>query len=155
MSEPERNPRFSDEEKRTLSAVLDEIIPPSDDGLLPAAGELGLVEHLEQRLRETPELGPVIAQGLVALHDMAVSRDPAGFAALGAQGRLDVLHEVATAQPAFVPSLTFHTYTGYYQHARVMRGLGLEPRPPHPAGYTMEPDDLAALLEPVRQRAKQ
>ena len=38
----DRNPRFSEDERRALSSVLDEIIPPSNDGRFPGAGELGL-----------------------------------------------------------------------------------------------------------------
>jgi hypothetical protein len=45
-------------------------------------------------------------------------------------------------------------YSAYYQHPRVLSGLGLEPRPPHPKGYALEQPDLDALLAPVRARAK-
>ena len=36
-------PVFSELEARTLASVLDQIIPPSEDGKLPGAGELGLL----------------------------------------------------------------------------------------------------------------
>jgi len=49
--------------------------------------------------------------------------------------------------------LMFHAYIGYYQHPRVIEGLDLPPRPPHPKGYEMAPNDLS-LLEPVRKRGK-
>jgi hypothetical protein len=49
--------------------------------------------------------------------------------------------------------LTLHAFVGYYQNAQVAAALGLEPRPPHPHGYTMEPNDLT-LLDPVRHRPK-
>jgi hypothetical protein len=64
-----------------------------------------------------------------------------------------VLNEIATTEPGFLPGLIFHTYAGYYQNGRVMEALGLEPRPPHPAGYEMEPGDLT-LLEAVRRRPR-
>jgi hypothetical protein len=35
----------------------------------------------------------------------------------------------------------------------VLTALGLEARPPHPAGYAIEPNDLS-LLDPVRRRAE-
>ena len=45
------------------------------------------------------------------------------------------------------------TYMAYYSNDRVLEGLGLEPRPPHPGGYAMEPNDLT-LLDDVRRRPK-
>ena len=41
---------------RTLAAVLDEIVPPSDDGRLPGAGALGLADGRRCGARRTPEL---------------------------------------------------------------------------------------------------
>jgi hypothetical protein len=41
----------------------------------------------------------------------------------------------------------------YYRDDRVVRSLGLEPRPPFPKGHTLEQGDWS-LLDPVRKRAK-
>jgi len=41
----------------------------------------------------------------------------------------------------------------YYRDDRVMRSLGLEPRPPYPKGYEVEAGDLS-LLDPVRARGR-
>jgi hypothetical protein len=151
MSEDTSDPGFSQDEQRLLTSVLDEIIPPSDDGRFPGAGALGLAGFVEQNLQTTPELRPAIAQGLVALEDLARSRNSRGFAALSRQDKLDVLNELATTQPAFLPGLILQTYAGYYQNGRVVEALGLEPRPPHPKGYEIEPSDLT-LLDEVRRR---
>jgi len=48
----------------------------------------------------------------------------------------------------------FQTYCVYYQHPRVIAGLGLAVRPPHPEGYPLEQPDLETLLAPVRERRK-
>jgi hypothetical protein len=40
----------------------------------------------------------------------------------------------------------------YYRDDRVMRSLGLEPRPPFPKGHVVEQGDWS-LLDPVRARA--
>jgi hypothetical protein len=64
-----------------------------------------------------------------------------------------VLRELEQREPAFLPSLLFHLYASYYRHPRVLEGLGVEPRPPHPQGYELEPGDLAAL-ENVRARGR-
>jgi hypothetical protein len=41
----------------------------------------------------------------------------------------------------------------YYRDDRVVRSLGLEPRPPFPKGHTLEQGDWS-LLDPVRKRPK-
>jgi hypothetical protein len=150
VSEDTNDSGFSSHEARALASVLDEIIPPSGDGRLPGAGELGLVRYIEQ---QASELRPTILQGLSALDEHARGRGAQEFAALSGEDKLEALNELATAQPAFLPGLILHTYAGYYQNDRVLEGLGLEPRPPYPDGYKMEPIDLG-LLDAVRRRNK-
>ena len=148
MSEDTGDPTLSDLDERALASVLDEIIPPSGDGGLPGAGELGLARIIRER---APDLGPVIADGLSALRDVSGRRGSEDFAALSAQDKLEALNELATTQPAFLPGLIFQTYVTYYQNARVVEALGLEARPPYPKGYEIEPGDFT-LLDEVRQR---
>jgi len=145
--------RFSRDQQHVLSAVLDEIIPPSADGALPGAGALGLAEVVDEALERTPELRPLIVAGLAAADELARGRDAEGFATLPAAERRGALEELTPTQPAFLPSLTFHAYVGYYQDARVIEALGMESRAPYPLGYEMPPDDLT-LLDPVRERPK-
>jgi len=142
---------FSADETRTLASVLDEIIPPS--GRMPGAGALGLARHIEQTLQQSPELRPVIAQGLAAADEIAHRRHAEGFAELSKEQKLAVLRELESSLPGFLSSLILPTYLGYYQDARVGEALGLGSHPPHPQGYDMEPNDLT-LLDPVRRRGK-
>ena len=153
MSAQTQVPGFSPAEERALSSVLDEIIPPRPDGRLPGAGELGLGGYIAGAAEKAPDLRTALVQGLAALGDLAGRRGSEGFAALSKADKLEVLNEVATAEPAFLPGLIFHAYAGYYQNGRVLEALGMEPRPPHPEGYAIEPSDLT-LLDPVRQRPK-
>jgi gluconate 2-dehydrogenase subunit 3-like protein len=139
---------FSADEQRVLASVLDEIIPSSADGKLPGAGQLGLAGYVVAALQKTPELRSMVAQGLSELDSLARTRHAPGFAALTREDKLQLLNEWG-----FVLPLTLHTFTGYYQHARVVEALGLEARPPHPKGYHMEPNDLS-LLDAVRRRPK-
>lgn len=148
MSDETISPGFSEGQKRVLASVLDEIIPPSSDGKLPGAGELGIASHIEEALRNTPDLRSMIAQGLSDLDEQARSRNEQGFAGLSQEDKVQLLND-----QAFVLPLTFHTYIGYYQNARIVEALGLEARPPHPEGYPVEPNDLT-LLEGVRRRSK-
>ena len=151
MSEDTSGPGFSPDERAALSSVLDEIIPRSADGRLPGAGEAGLVEAIEEAQRRSPELRSAIDAGLSALGALLASRGVEDLASLGEPDRLEAMSELAKRAPTFVPGLVFHTYVAYYQHDRVVRALGLEPRPPHPGGYALEEGDLS-LLDPVRRR---
>lgn len=151
MSETDDRPQLSPDQARALACVLDEIVPPSGDGRLPGAGELGLVAWIERKLRESPDLRPAVLQGLATLERLARERGAAGFAAVPRPERLALLSALAPLEPAFLPGLIFQTYVGYYESARVLEGLGLEPRPPFPKGYAMEAVD-PARLDAVRRR---
>jgi hypothetical protein len=153
MSQDENRSSFSPAESRALASVLDRIVPPNDDGRLPGAGEIGIAGHIEEVARATPGLAPVIAQGLSALDDLAGRRGAADFAALPGPEQSELLRELTAAQPGFLPVLIFHTYSSYYQHARVVEALGLEARPPHPDGYELEPGDFGGL-DRVRARSR-
>lgn len=148
MSEETNVWKFSENEKRVLTSVLDEIIPSSDDGKLPGAGELGLAGAIEDALRSEPDLRSFVAQGLADLDDIARSRNGGGFAKLSREDKVQLLNE-----QAFVLPLTLHAYAAYYQNPRIVEALGLEARPPHPKGYEMKPNDLT-LLDAVRQRPR-
>lgn len=137
------------EDARDLIAVLDEIIPPSDDGRMPGAGAVGLLAHVEAELAKNPGLAPTVEAGLAALREQAGG----DFAALEGDARRDALNALAAAQPGFLPALVFQTFTGYYRQPAVLEALGLEARPPHPQGYALEMGDLD-LLQPVRDRGK-
>ena len=153
MTEATSTSQLSRDQKRALSIVLDAIIPPAENGRLPGAGELGLVDYIALTLQRSPELAPAVAGGLSLLDDLAAARGSHGFAALGDTDRAAVLSESVTGEPAFLPSLIFHSYVAYYQNDRVIEALGLEPRPPFPKGYEIEPNDLS-LLDEVRERSR-
>lgn len=138
---------FTASELATLASVLDEIIPPSPDGRLPGAGELGVATHVDRALAKLPDLRAMVRDGLAELEQAAAARHGRRFTALEKGERAALV-----AEQSFTFPLTLHTYVGYYQAPRVVAALGMEPRPPHPQGYSMEPSDLS-LLDPVRKRA--
>ena len=133
---------LSDQQTRTLVNVLDTLIPASPQRGMPAAGQVGVADHVQQ----AEDFLPIVAAGLDALID-------AGFDALQPAQRADALNELEASQPGFVPLLVFQAYQGYYQNLATLEALGLPPRPPHPLGYEVEDNDLG-LLEPVRARDK-
>jgi hypothetical protein len=146
--------RLSDAQEEALAPVLDEVIPPREDGRVPGAGALGVARWVSCALGLTPDMEPVIVRGLAALERIAKARDPRGLAVLARDDRLAVIGEVLAEEPMFLGMLMFHAYVGYYRDARVLGALGFAARAPHPAGYAVEPSDLATLLQPVRRRGR-
>jgi hypothetical protein len=150
MSEGKNDYTLSNDQRLALTCVLDHVIPASGDGRLPGAGELGLESYIRENATES---FPILVQGLAALDQLAVERGVSGFVTLSPDGRIDMLGKVDAREPAFLPTLIFHTYIGYYQDARVIKALGLVPGPPFPGGYEVAPTDLS-ILDSVRRRPK-
>ncbi len=140
---------LTDDQIQMLASVLDTIIPPTEDGSFPGAGEIGLAEILNQK---APELVPVLVAGLAVLAELMASREETDFMTLENAKRRSLLEEVADQLPIFLPGLLFQTYSNYYQHPRVLEALGLAARAPYPLGHDLEPGDMG-LLDPVRRRA--
>jgi hypothetical protein len=154
MSEHPRRPApLSEEDRQTLSHALDQIIPPDFDRGRPGAGELGLAAYVDAALDAMPAVKEMVVQSLAAADDLARRRSGRRLSDLPHEERVAVLDQLAASEHAFPMPVVLHTYAGYYQHPRVLDALGLEPRPPHPAGYATIEGDLT-LLDAVRRRAR-
>ena len=141
---------LSEAQRLKLASLLDVIIPGSDDGRMPSAGELDLVAYVQEY---APEFVPMIIQALDALDEVCASRDVQDFTALPRLERHSLVEELSSTQAELFDVLHAHTLSCYYTDDRVSVGLGLEPGPPFPRGNTIEPGDLS-LLDPVLRRAK-
>lgn len=130
-----------------MQAFLDLVIPPSDDGSMPGAGSLGLASTLAQALEGDAMLGTLAVAGLQAVHDAALAREPGGLPALSAEARLQVAGAVSGTHPMLMVAIARHLYPAYYQHPRVLEGIGEPPRPPFPEGYEVEPTDPELLAK--------
>ena len=137
----------------SLTAVLDELIPANADVRLPGAGTLGIGALVQHAAATTPELEPLLVQGLAALDDYARGCNALGFTALPRDSRIEALHAIEKSAPMFVQTLMTLSCIGYYSNAQVLAALNGNARPPHPQGYELEPDDLSALAS-VRARGK-
>ena len=138
-----------------MRAVLDLVIPPRADGVLPGAGALGLGGEVAEQLRADTSDGPGVAAGLAAVQASARARDAEGFTALSAVAQLAVLQSQLPEHPALIPGLIRYVYVAYYQHPTVLGGLEQPARAPFPEGFDVEETDpaLLALLESRRIRA--
>ena len=119
-----------------IPASLEDAVPGGDDPAIQAdilatlgrdAGQVG------EALRELARLAGA------PLAELDPARREAAAMALRAAGG------------AAVATLTRVVLQCYYRDDRVVRSLGLEPRPPHPKGYVLEDGDWS-LLDPVRAR---
>jgi hypothetical protein len=73
------------------------------------------------------------------------------FAALDQARREAVALKLRAQGGAGVATLARVVLQCYYRDDRVVRSLGLEPRPPYPKGHVLEDGDWS-LLDPVRAR---
>lgn len=151
MTHAKPDAAFDVDQTQTLTSALDAIIPRSDDGRMPGAGELGLASVVGELAEAHPELHALVVEGIAHLDGCARARHAPAFRTLGRETQVAVLEECARKLPGFVAELTRHTYGAYYQDPRVVRAIGLDPRPPFPRGHPMPPVDLS-LLDPVRRR---
>jgi hypothetical protein len=135
-----------------LTAVLDLVIPPSGDGKMPGAGSLGIAPAVAAAVSADSQFGPAIQVGLGAVREAVQERG--GFAGLSEADRLALLEAHAVAHPVLMRGLARYVFSVYYQHPRVLAGLGQPPRPPYPEGFQVEATapDLLAILE-ARRRA--
>jgi hypothetical protein len=137
-------------QRATLDAVLDLIVPPSADGRMPGAAEVGVPAWL---VAEAPDALPRLCEELDELDRRARERFASGFAVLAADQRQSLVDAIRSKDPSFMSRLALETVTCYYLHDRVVEGLGMELRPPAPKGYQVVKGDLS-LLAPVRARGK-
>ena len=144
------DPDLTDAERETLAAVLDLIIPASDDGTMPGAVELDVHRYL---CAAAPDVVPAVRDELARLDRHARERRGRTFASIDSRERAATVEELRAADPAFLAELARQTVMCYYQHDRVLEAIGMEPRAPYPKGYEVAPGDLS-LLDPVRRRGR-
>ena len=130
---------LTSEQAELLSSLLNVIIPASDDGVMPGAGELDLVSYLRE---QTPEVVATIRQ--------ASSFFEFDFPSKSATERHQMVVEFSVTEPEMFNTLLFQSYACYYQNDRVLTGLGLAAGPPFPRGNSVDSGDLTTLDKVVR-----
>jgi len=141
---------LSDLQQRTLDTLLDMMVPAGDDGRMPSAREVGFIAWLTDI---SPKVLPEIADGLDGIDRITQSTYGMSLNALSADNREAIMAALREGQGEFLAQLTSEVMSCYYQHPRVLEGLGLNAGPPFPAGNRVAQGDLS-LLEPVIARGK-
>ena len=144
------DPMLTSAQRASLDLVLNLIVPPSADGRMPGAAQVGVPAYL---VAEAPDALPELRRELEAIEQRSRERFARGFAELAAIERKTLIEAMRAQAPSFMSRLAHELLACYYQHDRVLEGLGMEARPPFPKGYQIVQGDLS-LLAPVRARGK-
>jgi hypothetical protein len=127
-----------------LRAISSVIIPAGTEFDVPGADDPAIQADILATLGR--DAGP-LREALDALARLAGGP----FAALEPVRREAVALELRAQGGAAVATLARVVLQCYYRDDRVVRSLGLEPRPPYPKGHVLEDGDWS-LLDPVRAR---
>jgi hypothetical protein len=138
---------LTEKQQQTLMAVLNLIIPPSDDGRMPGAAEYDIWGYVGA------EAHPLIRDQLERLNEQALAQHDKPFAALDEAAAQSMVTQIQTAESDFMRDLANQTVACYYQQDRVLIAIGMEARAPFPRGYEVAAGDLS-LLDPVRARGR-
>lgn len=140
--------RLNEEQERTLVAMLNLIIPPSEDGKMPGAADVGFLAYMHDE-----NLLSWIREGLINIMEESHNSYGREFVALSSVEQDQLLDGLRRRYFRFFGSLTNSVVQCYYLHDQVLKGIGLDVRPPFPQGYVVEEGDLC-LLESVYERGK-
>jgi hypothetical protein len=133
-------------ERRDLRRLLGFMVPASTEYDVPGADDDAIFADIVRSLgRDRDE----IRMALTLLHEIA-GGDFAGLDDAKAEAAAVTL--LGRSEPT-VTALGRAVLQCYYRNDRVLRALGLEPRPPYPRGRVLEEGDWS-LLDAVRGRKR-
>jgi hypothetical protein len=139
-------PALTDAQQQSLRCIVAHMIPANARYGVPGADDDMIFADIVSSLdRETA----AVRQAVALLDGIAGG----ALSASSTERQQSILREFRRQQPALTAALTAATVRCYYRDDRVMRSLGMEPRPPFPKGFDVAQGDWS-LLEPVRARGK-
>ncbi len=129
---------LDDTQQAVLSALLNTLIPPSDDGRMPGAGTLDLRDFMDNAL--DPDFDRVVRETFEHLGET--------FATLSAAEQEARVTALSSSDPEAFSALYFQALAVYYREDAVLRGIGSGEGPPFPRGNDVADGEMA-LLDPV------
>lgn len=139
-------PPLTAAQRATLRAAAALVIPASAELGVPGADDEIIAADIERTM------GRDRADVLCALEELDAAAD-APLAECSAAQREVTGRWLRAHRGALATTFANLVFACYYRDDRVMRALGLEPRPPYPKGFEVEPGDWS-LLDPVRARGR-
>ena len=134
-----------------LTQVLDELIPPSLDGRVPGAGQLGVGTSI---MNGSPAARPGDEEAVEAVLSF-LERESESFGELDSDEKTNALQSVEARFPEQFAQLVRLTYMDYYSRPDIRPLFGVGRHPVHPDGYPVEaesPEFMEELVAPVRAR---
>ena len=133
---------FTEADIAKLRRLVGRMIPASGEYAVPGADD----ETIFADIIRTLEPQAALTQKMLASLDLSLADLP--------DPRVDAAIQslLSSAEPALGMILSAVVQC-YYRDDRVMRSLGMDPRPPFPKGFDVEQGDWS-LLDPVRARPK-
>jgi hypothetical protein len=132
---------LSDDQRRALRSLAEMMIPASTESGVPSAADDAIFADILRSF------------GRDEHHVMTVLRELEGFADLDPSARQAKVAQLREHLSDSLKGLSSVVLQCYYRDDRVMRSLGMEPRPPFPKGHEVEQGDWS-LLDPVRKRQR-
>ena len=139
---------LDEEQERTLNVLLNLFIPPSEDGKIPGAADVGFLAYIHNE-----NILPWIIEGLKNIIEESHNNYGQELSALSSSIQMELIDNLRRKFLQFFKHLTTLVMQCYYQHDDVLVKIGLEARPTFPEGYRIVEGDLT-LLEPVYLRGK-
>jgi len=134
---------LTDVQRLKLGCLLDVLIPASQEGHMPSAGDLDLIAYLQAKAMD-------FLPSLIALLD-ALEKD---FLTDNFEGRYQAVKKLSNDEPGLFQALIYQAYALYYQSPVVLEGIGAAAGAPFPRGNAIESGDLS-LLDAVLATPKQ
>jgi hypothetical protein len=131
-------------QREDLRVVAAMIIPESAEYDVPGADDAKVQADIVATLGRDTEMVRAALDHLARLAGMPLSE-------LGEDKREAVAKEFRASGGKPAETLSRVVLQCYYRDDRVVRSLGLEPRPPFPKGHVLEQGDWS-LLDPVKAR---
>lgn len=136
---------LNDEQTKSLTPLLNCIVPPDADSGMPGAGELDFIGYVNEFAQEA---AAGIRSELDELNTAATEEAGSSFGELSGADQATVLEILRHRNVRFGRAIVVQAMACYYQDDRVVALLG-EQSPPFPEGNTVHPGDLT-LLDPVK-----
>jgi hypothetical protein len=135
---------LQDSQRRALRRVAALMIPASEEHGVPGADDDTIFADIVRSLGRDAD---AVRAALRRLDEFVGG----AFADCADEERRAAVRRLREGEAALAAVLVAVVARCYYRDDRVMRSLGMEPRPPFPGGFEVEQGDWS-LLEPVRAR---